>query len=148
MPKTSLLFAIVLLLGCSDMQAQIHRDLFANYELYRERSIETRRFKHADLTRLIEQLEPPLSYQVAGKSMEGRDIYMVKAGNGPVKVLLWSQMHGDESTATMALLDIFNFLGRQDGLSSLRGRLLQSLTIYFIPMLNPACAEDQRQEYH
>jgi hypothetical protein len=141
MPKTSLLFAIVLLLGCSDMQAQIHRDLFSNYELYRERSIETRRFKHADLTRLIEQLEPPLSYQVAGKSMEGRDIYLVKAGNGPVKVLLWSQMHGDESTATMALLDIFNFLGRQDGLSSLRGRLLQSLTIYFIPMLNPDGAE-------
>jgi len=141
MPKTSFLFAIIFLFGLTDIQAQLHRELFANYELYRERSVENRRFKHADLTRLVEKLESPLSYEVAGQSMEGRDIYLIKAGNGPTKVLLWSQMHGDESTATMALLDIFNFLGRQDGQSALRNRLLRDLTIYFIPMLNPDGAE-------
>jgi hypothetical protein len=37
----------------------------------------------------------------------------VTHGHGPTTVLLWSQMHGDESTATMALADIFAFLGRE-----------------------------------
>lgn len=125
----------------SASNAQIHRELFVNYELYRERAIETRRFKQEDIVRLIERLEAPISYEVAGQSIEGRDIYLLKVGNGPTKVLLWSQMHGDESTATMALFDIFNFFSRQDGMAGLRTRLLQELTIYFIPMLNPDGAE-------
>ena len=29
-------------------------------------------------------------------------------GTGPRRILLWSQMHGDEPTATLALLDILN----------------------------------------
>ncbi|NIQ56614.1 MAG: peptidase M14, partial [Gemmatimonadetes bacterium] len=42
--------------------------------------------------------------------MEGRPIYAVRFGHGPMRVLLWSQMHGDEPTATMAIADIFTFL--------------------------------------
>ena len=34
------------------------------------------------------------------------------AGTGPFGVLLWSQMHGDESTATSALFDLFDYLRR------------------------------------
>ncbi|HEU4748097.1 MAG TPA: M14 family zinc carboxypeptidase, partial [Gemmatimonadaceae bacterium] len=52
----------------------------------------------------------------------------------------WSQMHGDESTATMALADIFHFLTATDA-SPLRQRLLRHLTIVFVPMLNPDGAE-------
>ncbi len=50
-------------------------------------------------------------------------------------------MHGDESTATMALLDIFNFLSADDNFNKLRKQILSELTIYFIPMLNPDGAE-------
>jgi hypothetical protein len=42
-------------------------------------------------------------------------------GNGKKKVLLWTQMHGDEPTATMASFDMFNFLeGKNDGFDSFR----------------------------
>jgi len=55
-------------------------------------------------------------------------------------VLLWSQMHGDEATATMALADIFRFLAEAEG-DALRERLHRALTLVFIPMLNPDGAE-------
>ena len=59
--------------------------------------------------------------------------------------MLWSQMHGDESTATMALADIFRFLVEAPG-DSLRERLRNRLTIVFIPMLNPDGAEVFQRE--
>jgi hypothetical protein len=75
-----------------------------------------------------------------GESVEGRALNLVQAGSGSFPVLLWSQMHGDETTATAALFDIFEFLRRhrQDP----TGRdILSSLTLYFLPMLNPDGAE-------
>ena len=33
----------------------------------------------------------------------------------PFRVLLWSQMHGDEPTATAALFDVFDYLQRHRG---------------------------------
>ena len=41
-----------------------------------------------------------------GRSLEGRAIEHVWFGTGATHVLLWSQMHGDEPTATCALLDV------------------------------------------
>jgi hypothetical protein len=55
--------------------------------------------------------------------------------------MAWSQMHGDESTATMALLDFLNFMEVDDKFSKLRNELLEKVTFYFIPMLNPDGAE-------
>jgi hypothetical protein len=49
-------------------------------------------------------------------------------------------MHGDESTATMALADLFRFLAEATG-DPLRERLRNRLTIVFVPMLNPDGAE-------
>src|SRR5690606_35121926 len=77
-----------------------------------------------------------------GKSVEGRAIYELAYGKGDKKVMLWSQMHGDEPTATMALFDLFNFLeGKGDGFDSIRNLLQENLNIRFIPMLNPDGAE-------
>jgi hypothetical protein len=57
-----------------------------------------------------------------------------------VKVLLWSQMHGDESTATMALLDVLNFFKRKPDHVVTRG-ILDALDLLIVPMLNPDGAE-------
>src|SRR4029450_9413864 len=75
-----------------------------------------------------------------GESVEGRALNLVQAGSGSFPVLLWSQMHGDESTATAALFDIFEFLRRHRQAPTVRG-ILSSLTLYFLPMLNPDGAE-------
>ena len=42
-----------------------------------------------------------------GESVEGRSINHVQVGSGSTRILLWSQMHGDEPTATSALFDLF-----------------------------------------
>jgi hypothetical protein len=75
-----------------------------------------------------------------GDSVEGRSINLIQAGTGPFPVLLWSQMHGDEPTATAALFDIFEYLRRHREEPAVR-RILSSLTLSFVPMLNPDGAE-------
>jgi hypothetical protein len=55
-------------------------------------------------------------------------------------------MHGDESTATLALMDIFNFIAREGIGNRLVGRLVENLSIFCIPMLNPDGA--QRRQRH
>lgn len=108
------------------------------YDSFSERTITTRRFKHSDIEPLLLGLDKSLfDVQKAGESVEGRSIYLVKAGHGPVKVLLWSQMHGDETTATRALLDLFNFLSEKKPFKKEKRALLDQLSLYFIPMLNP-----------
>ncbi|ALJ01528.1 peptidase M14 [Rufibacter tibetensis] len=119
------------------------RKVFEHHHNYREASVTHRRFRHQDLVPLLEKLKqnPLFQVQVVGKSVEKRDIYLIKAGTGKTKVMLWSQMHGDEPTATMALLDIFNFLQASDGLDSIRQEILSNTTLYIVPMLNPDGAQ-------
>ena len=79
-----------------------------------------------------------------GVSAEGRKIPLLVAGGGPTTVLLWSQMHGDEPTATSALLDVLEHLGRTRKTPETE-RLLSRLTLAIIPMLNPDGAERTRR---
>jgi Zinc carboxypeptidase len=79
-----------------------------------------------------------------GISAEGRNIPLLVVGGGPLTVLLWSQMHGDEPTATSALLDVLEHLGRTKKTPETE-RLLSRLTLAIIPMLNPDGAERTRR---
>ena len=81
-----------------------------------------------------------LRVEEIGRSVEDRPIRTVSFGNGPTRVLMWSQMHGDESTATMALADIYAFLERQPDHPVAR-TILDNLTVTTIPMLNPDGAQ-------
>lgn len=71
-----------------------------------------------------------------GASAEGRPLRHARWGKGKTVVLLWSQMHGDESTGTMALADLFRFLGEHPDHPLVR-RLGEGTTLHFLPMLNP-----------
>ena len=75
-----------------------------------------------------------------GESIEGRSINLILAGTGSRRVLLWSQMHGDEPTATLALLDMLHLFTMQDRPSWME-TLLRELTLCLIPMVNPDGAE-------
>jgi hypothetical protein len=96
--------------------------------------------KHAGLRAALaeQQVRHPGLFTVEeeGVSAEGRKIPLLRLGNGPTGVLLWSQMHGDEPTATLALLDLLNWCGtcRSDPRVQ---QLLSKLTLWIIPMLNP-----------
>jgi len=122
----------------------IKDDLIKAFSLYEEKALMHRRFKHADILPLLEAIRTcgRLSITEIGKSTEDRSIFRLKYGQGPVKILLWSQMHGDEPTATMALFDLFNFFGgKNDEFDVYRNEIASKLTLYFIPMLNPDGAE-------
>lgn len=109
---------------------------------YRVAGLEDRRFNHetywaamapalaSDRVRLT-----PL-----GESLEGRAINAISYGAGPTSVLLWSQMHGDESTASMSLADLINFFATADD-DAFISLLASRLTVTMIPMLNPDGAE-------
>ena len=63
--------------------------------------------RHSDLKNYLEQLKKiGLKVDEVGRSGGGREIYQIEFGHGPLKVFMWSQMHGDEPTATSALLDM------------------------------------------
>lgn len=148
--KTAFLtsFLLFLLASCFHSSAQVPyqkmqvEKLEAAYEKYKESAITHRRFKHADLQPLIQKHGSEFKLEELGKSVEGKSITSMKWGQGTTKVMLWSQMHGNESTATMALFDLFNFLeGKNDGYDELRNLLKNQLSLKFIPMINPDGAD-------
>jgi hypothetical protein len=90
----------------------------------------------ADLQRLAASSGGLVRIAGRGVSAEGRPILVLTAGTGPAKVLLWSQMHGDEPTATSALVDLLSHLAASREEPATR-HLLERLTIVAVPMLNP-----------
>jgi len=78
--------------------------------------------------------------EVIGESVAGRSIAHLWLGRGPLHVLLWSQMHGDEPTATVALFDVVQYLQTRRASPHVE-RMLSRLTIHMVPMLNPDGAE-------
>lgn len=110
------------------------------YASYLEISLKDRFFKHADIEMLINKKKNFLVKKV-GTSVEDRSIYLLEKGSGATKIFLWSQMHGDEATATMSLFDLFNFLDADDVFNPVRENILSNCTLYFSPMINPDGAE-------
>ncbi|WP_159469309.1 M14 family zinc carboxypeptidase [Dyadobacter sp. 3J3] len=142
----ALLFLLLFFLTTSSYSQsnELAERLMKSHDKYKEKSLTNRRFKHKDIQPLITKRSTLKSFEVSkvGESFEGKSISMLKVGKGPHKIMAWSQMHGDEPTATMATFDIFNFLeAKNDGFDKLRKTILDSTTIYFIPMLNPDGAE-------
>ena len=112
-------------------------------ERYRVEGLDERRFTHEQYWR---SLAPALrSDRVEltrlGESVEGRAINAVTLGSGPTTVLLWSQMHGNESAASMSLADLIHFFATSPDADTLRRTLADRLTITMVPMLNPDGAE-------
>ena len=92
------------------------------------------------LTAFVAATPDLFSMEKIGESGEGRAINYVRVGSGPTSVLLWSQMHGDEPTATSALFDVFEYFRRHRH-DAVAQRILSKLTLHVVPMLNPDGAE-------
>lgn len=70
-----------------------------------------------------------VDYEILGVSVNRRSIYGLRLGSGEKRILVWSQMHGNESTMTRALFSALNrnqFVG-----------VLKNISLYIIPVLNP-----------
>ncbi len=69
-----------------------------------------------------------------GRSYLDQPIYCLSIGNGSVNIIAWSQMHGNESNATHAMLDLLFSLENK---SEIKNTLLSQIKLDFIFMLNP-----------
>lgn len=140
--KFALILCLLIAFSGIGQERDFTSDLYSTYEKYREPSLDKRRIKHKDIQPLIHKLSthPQFEVRVVGKSIEGRNLSLISIGTGATDIFLWSQMHGDEPTATQAIFDIFNFLTRGD-FKSEKENILKNVKLHFLPMLNPDGAE-------
>ena len=143
--KTKIVLLLITLLFTEFASAQTNdmtSSLYNTYNKFKETSLDKRRIKHDNIKPLIENYRKNSKFKVnkVGQSIEGRDLNLISIGSGKVNVFLWSQMHGDEPTATQAIFDILNFLDSDD-FSKEKKKILKKLTLHFLPMLNPDGAE-------
>ena len=117
-------------------------ELFNSYDSYKASDIVSSRFTQTEMLRWLRPFKDRhlLKKFVLGTSAEGREIALYSIGDGSAEVMLWSQMHGDEPTATMALMDIFSFFTKNPEHIATK-TIREKLTLLVIPMLNPDGAE-------
>jgi len=124
-----------------ESQAQTPQDLFEAWEKNRISKIFPSDTRHADLKNYLEQLKKlDIKVWEVGRSYGNREIYQVEWGKGPLRVMMWSQMHGDEPTATPALMDMFAFLQKNRDKAWVK-KIEEMITIRAVPMLNPDGSE-------
>lgn len=114
------------------MTSSLLKNLF---DSHKESSLENRYIHLEHITPLIENLKMSFQVDVIGHSVLGKPIHVIKIGTGPKKILMWSQMHGNESTTTKAVFDICNVFN--DGSNSIIKHILVTCTMFLVPMLNP-----------
>jgi hypothetical protein len=125
------------------------KSLFSCYEQYRLDSLRPEKCTHEPI--LLEMIElaarskKRLALEEVGSSLEGRSINIVRCGSGATSILLWSQMHGDESTATLAIMDALNFIAERDESHTWVDEMLARITINCMIMLNPDGAERRQR---
>jgi hypothetical protein len=132
------LFALAL---AGAAQAQTPRQFHDEWKAKRVTTADPALVRHADLLKLLTTLRASgVPVEEVGRSLAGREIYQMEFGRGPLKVFMWSQMHGDEPTATSALVDLFAYLYAHRDAPWVR-EIAEKITLRAVPMLNPDGAE-------
>ncbi|MEP3836561.1 MAG: M14 family zinc carboxypeptidase [Algibacter sp.] len=109
-------------------------DIKALYLQHKEEQLSHRYITNKDIEPLLEKLSKHIQVETIGKSVLSNPIYALKIGSGKKRLLMWSQMHGNESTTTKALFDLLNSLLSTN---SNLNYILEACTLYIIPILNP-----------
>jgi hypothetical protein len=94
----------------------------------------------AEMASLLASLDGngPVSVSVAGKSREGRDLFVVRLSRGGAprwRILFYAQQHGDEVSGKDALLYLVRDVARDPAL------LPAGVEVRILPMVNPDGAE-------
>ncbi len=105
-----------------------------NYSKIKALGIDERYLSQDQIDQITSRFSSSWKHKTIGYSVEKRPVYSWTWGQGPQKLLMWSQMHGNESTTTRGLLDLMCLLDQDTEWT----RQIYSLcTICVIPVLNP-----------
>lgn len=107
------------------------------YKQHYESRIKGRYVTLEQLQPIFESYSSNVEISTVGTSEKGISIPMLKIGKGKKVVLAWSQMHGNESTTTKAVLDLLLFLDQDEYFTSEVKHFLKTYTFYVLPILNP-----------
>jgi hypothetical protein len=110
---------------------------------YSNKEIKGRHITNETIEPILCKLNADFKVQVEGKSVLEKPIYSVQYGHGKTKVYMWSQMHGDESTCTKAILDLFNLLSNDTNYATF---IQSNYSLYILPIVNPDGAEVHTRE--
>ena len=105
-----------------------------NYNAIKEETIKGRYVTDKDIDPFLNTVAKDFIIQIEGLSVDERAIKSIVLGKGKLNILMWSQMHGNESTTTKAVLDLINFLKSGSDLAS---SILKNCTLKIVPILNP-----------
>ncbi len=108
------------------------------YKTILEKTIQGRYVTNADLIAYLKKIPIGIEVEQLGQSVQQKDIYGFSWGHGQIKILMWSQMHGNESTTTKAVFDLLNFFGANSTAVSF---WKERCCFKIIPILNPDGAE-------
>lgn len=111
-----------------------------NYSKIKESKISGRYLTLSHIKPLYNDLKVGIESKIIGSSEQYKAIYQLKLGSGKRKILVWSQMHGNESTGTKAVFDFLNFIKLYEN-TTIVSSILKNCDITIIPMLNPDGAE-------
>src|SRR5215204_1843595 len=139
--RLAFLASLILFNLASIMTAQTPAALAETWEREHITKLLPSDIRHKDLKDYLDGLKKTgVRVAEVGRSVAGREIYQAEFGAGPLKVFLWSQMHGDEPTATSALIDMFAVLQKNRDKDWVK-KIEKAITIRAVPMLNPDGAE-------
>ena len=140
--KFAILIFVFLSIFSMNINAQTAEEFAAAWERQHVSNIPPSNVRHKDLRNYLEGLKKiGVKVDETGRSYANREIYQIEWGKGATRIFMWSQMHGDEPTATSGLIDMFTFLqNNRDKLAWVK-KLENSVTIRAVPMLNPDGAE-------
>jgi hypothetical protein len=102
-------------------------------------AIKGRYITYDHINEFLSELPTTFRLETIGQSVRGESIKSISFGNGPIHILMWSQMHGNESTTTKAVIDVLNYLKQNVADTS---HIADSCTLKIIPILNPDGARD------
>lgn len=108
------------------------------YVDFKLEDIKDRYITNDHIYNFLYELDASFNVKKLGTSVLGKTIYGLTIGNGPKRILMWSQMHGNESTTTKAVLDIVNYIHLK---CKNANAILDNCTLLIIPILNPDGAE-------
>jgi len=94
----------------------------------------------AHILPLLKSYRNFFSVKKIGFSYLRKPIYSITLGRGKLKILLWTQMHGNEATATKVIFDLLKLFNSSNCPQHIRD-ILDKCTLKIIPILNPDGAE-------
>ena len=113
-------------------------DLEVLFNQYKVEALYGRYITLTEIEPILKKINKNYQLNIVGYSVLEKPIYSYEIGVGKTKIFLWSQMHGNESTTTKALVDFLNLLNDD---SKIAKQLLDKFTFYCLPMVNPDGAQ-------